>query len=585
MIDESHCDTVCYICTLSEFTDDCSFHSICWTLVAIALVRKKVCECRGRASVLITKKYGLKTLMLCWIPVCLLVAISGSIFFHAENNMYNTKSKYTNSSSDINVDLQVNKLSTRSSVVFIVLHAMILDCLPLVFLCIVYINIYSVVRQTAQAASELVQIRNRDPAQNIIRSLVIHVVLSCSLWTVYIVVRIISVAIHMDHFYVVLLKLAILIAHPFGEGLLQPSSKKPTDFIHQRLQARFNRQVFPDSNASFSDFRSVNAEIRVDGNDTAGRECPKTPCRQMRKISTQLLGVPICEETNFDIVAEHNIAKGRKQSREELKKALKVLGGDQNSLKQMRRLSTVLRFSTDDYTDQELYDSYDTHNSPIPTTFRRQIETSSVCEGYIPMEKEPQEVQSSPNIAHSRWKKLYKTAKMATKFSRFKPAKLPSCLEESESPQPGNKSPCHASTSDDNQSNPINEPYSGPFPYKYRRNSTMPVRSVQPAKKRSVSCVNNVWMQRKEERALRKAAIENALRAEAGEATPPPAHLLRSISCDARIYLQIGTKTKEGTRRSLGSRYSRYSRENVLVDINATRKECIKKLLDMREYF
>jgi hypothetical protein len=128
--------------------------------------------------------------------------------------------------------------------------------------------------------------------------------------------------------------------------------------------------------------------------------------------------------------------------------------------------------------------------------------------------------------------------------------------------------------------------------------SPLPKKKNVPEKKRSISCVSNVWMKNNHMPPRRKKSVSftSNIEVDGASMSERDANMTRSISYDSKIRISYRKDSDERTAKKVrhshdhkldnkNNKSERRDIEKWLNDRNTTREECIAKLMEMKEYF
>ena len=195
-------------------------HSICWAFLAVAVVRRKVCECRGRASILVTKVYAIRTCIICTIPIVAMVMVLLSF----TNNALNDEQSRYNETNVWSIAMFSSRVFGHQYRSFEVCQILLINFFPLALGCFFYLRILYVVNQAAQSM-ERVTHRNRNPSRVIAASVIVLLTTTMLIWMLYIICSAVAFTIHISKHVFMYLKLIIFVLYPFGDGLFVGSKK------------------------------------------------------------------------------------------------------------------------------------------------------------------------------------------------------------------------------------------------------------------------------------------------------------------------------------------------------------------------
>ena len=655
------------IILISDLFDDLFYHSSCLTFLSVAYIRRKVCECRGRASVLVTTRYAVKTFLICLIPVFLFNAATLSL-------MSTTRPLDKN----VSITKDVPLLLDESNLAFEICRIMILNMFPLLISSILYARIFQILLQTSKTMEGTTTgQRTRNPTKLITQSVIILLSVTCSVWIVFLITKTASLFVSFDEKFFIYWKIFFVIAHPFGEGLLHPSARKPVRRVQEWMHERSVRRVGPslsptmtydqdsimysDTGRSLAEQLPTLLEERDSmipchsvsaSDDPVKASCSgqPTPIRRpsIRYMRPSMLvrnagyiGLE-CRDTSSVI----NIYRGRKQSVEKLKRELKNVEERTTERTAARRLSTCLRLSTvDDFSEDEVYERYREMYNRRGSKYsdKSSSRKRSVNSGLMPeykglsyannscykerKETDGSSVYNSPS--RRRWKKLYTTARTARQFTKFrghhsarieeevgKHSVYSNGEREMHNPAPNfDQARKTKASKDEDRDREVRISVSSLAPQhlcgqfgahrrsldSYLRSQDSELPKQNPViKKRSISCVNNVWLKAREEHARKKGPRKASVAVISSGNDTSNSHMYinnnaaRSLSYDTKEYYNYKKHQLEhdqSARRSYGNnRYSRHSQEKIkvahwLLEKDTTKEECIEKLIEMKDYF
>lgn len=372
--------------------------------------------------------------------------------------MLTTQPLHLNSSLTQDVPLLLNE----SNLAFELSRIIVLNLLPLLISTVLYARIFQVVIQTSRTMEETTGQRTRGPTKLITQSVIILLCVTCSVWVVYIFTKAASLFVSLHEHFFIYWKLFCVIAHPFGEGLLHPSARKPVRRVREWVHERSRRRVGPSPSPTmmyeqdsfmYSDTGRSLAEQLPTLLEERDSMIPRQPSKSevtsdlpnsekpvpMRRPSIRYarpsmlvrnaayIGLE-CRDTSSVV----NIYRGRKESVEKLKRELRNVDELTSERSTARRLSTCLRLSSiDDFSEDEIYERYREMYSrrgsskySDKSSSRKRSDASAVTPEYKGLSyaknscfRERKGSEGSPS--RKRWKKLYTTARSARRFSKL----------------------------------------------------------------------------------------------------------------------------------------------------------------------
>lgn len=616
------------------------YYSTCCVFLAIAFVRYRACEYRGQASVLLTLKYALKTLLICFTPAGMFSTAILSLMIN------NNHSNVSNDASDHGVQL----LTGGSKIAYEISHIIVFIICPIFLSAMMYFRICNVVTQTARTMEGSISNRKHDPAKLITSSVTVLLSTMFTIWGIYTTVRVVDIFVDVDELFFIYCKLVGFIVQPAVEGMLHKTGKKSTPSTLQRLShARSTRQIYPIGSAALSASMIEELENSIVGTklpvlmeehetqaktsdekenlhtqmETDRTACKKKTVRVRRQSfihprtsvvirNAALIGLEYQSKINtLDSYSKNTSSPGKLNSGER--------NTENDTVHRTRRLSNCLRFSTDGSNPSfdEIYHSYKTLYHRRGSEKSTKSHNSNDCEnspsdGFKKCQGRKISTTSSEGSAspsQRRWKKLYTTAKTARKFSTYR--KGPPALEEGHAED--TKSRLSTVREKEHTVKPgiVHEEQTFSVPSFYLEEHRRSLDSNSPSpnavrkqtnlagKKRSISCISNVWMKNNHTTPSRKKSVsfvsnvdvDGPSMSEERDAT----NMTRSISYDSKIRISYRKESEEKTakklRHSQDHKISRHEHrekrdiEKWLSDRATTRKECIAKLMEMKEYF
>lgn len=627
---------------LTAIADDTFYYSTCLSFLAIAYTRYRASVYRGQASVLVTNRFALKTLLVCFTPIATFAPAILSL-------MTNPREADDNISVNSTKAAEVLLLSGESRLAYELCHVAVFVLIPISSSAFLYYKICTIVIQAARTMEGAVTSRKNDPSKMITVSVTILLSTMLSVWGIYTVVRIISLFERVDNLFFLYWKLVVLTVHPFGEGVLQKSGKKSTskvDVLQDERPTRYpiesvavssrvfdvssdNESVAEKLPALIEECETQSKSLSTNQNEAESRSEIQSSHKnaRIRRASVVHPRTSVLIRNAAVIGLEYQgprnnveINKQRNTSDESL--SLERLSIDRAALSRRitRRLSNCLRFSTaDESYDDEIYhmykELYDRRGSKFSEKSRSSISSKSAVPEYKALSyvnvhgnkdrKSSEASFGNESPSQRRWRRLYTTAKTARRFSNIGQKGSPSVIEEEA---------CEAKTSTETEirkkrTDGIHDKAfeAGPSASSLRftthhsldNHISQNLRSKTNfvgGKKRSISCVSNIWMKNHKHSTDRKKSVSFissvVLDAPSTSATSPGPP--RSFSYDSDVYLSY-RKQKENERikkrRSHGNERARNNSKRStelghwFLDKNITREECIAKLIEMKEYF
>ena len=235
--------SMCSFCLF--FADVVEFlflHSICWTFLTISIVRRKVCECRGRASILVTKSFAIRIYALCFIPIFVMSLVS--ILYVNKGIWGESNETFTNASS---INITSKTVFTEDSLELRICNLLLINVLPLLLGCSLYVRLLYVVRHIAHTMDNVIRQRNYNPSKLITTSVLVLFSSTVLVWLVYIVCSVVDLLHQFSPYFFMYLKMLIFLLYPIGEGLLL-SSHKSNKSSRTQLITRCKTQVSPGYN-------------------------------------------------------------------------------------------------------------------------------------------------------------------------------------------------------------------------------------------------------------------------------------------------------------------------------------------------
>lgn len=627
---------------LAAIADDTCYYSTCLSFLAIAYTRYRASIYRGQASVLVTNRFAIKTLLVCFTPIATFAPAILSLMTNPRDTDENLGVNSTKSA-------EILLHSGESRLAYELCHVAVFVLIPVSSSAFLYYKICTIVIQAARTMEGAVTSRKNDPSKMITVSVTILLSTMLSVWGVYTVVRIISLFERVDNLFFLYWKLVVLTVHPFGEGVLQKSGKKSTikvDVLQDERSTRYPIESVAVSSRVFD--VSFDNESMAEKLPAVIEEC-ETQSKSLNTIEDEAVSRPEIQSSqknsrtrrpsvvhprtsvlirNAAVIGleyqgpRNNIEINKQRNTSDESLSFERLSIDKAALSRRitRRLSNCLRFSTaDESYDDEIYHMYRELYDRRGSKFSEKSGSSSNSKSTLPEYKALSYVSvhggkdrkssgasfGNESPSQRRWRRLYTTAKTARRFSNIGQRGSPSVIEE------------EAYEATNSTETEMRKKYTGgihdkaleigPRASSLRFNAHHSLddhisqnlkrkTNFAEGKKRSISCISNVWMKNHKHSTDRKKSVSFissvVLDAPSTSATSPGPP--RSFSYDSEVYLSY-RKQKENERikkrRSHGNERTRNNSkrskqlEHLFLDKNITREECIAKLIEMKEYF
>lgn len=208
--------------------------------MAVAIVRRKVCECRGRASILVTKEYAVRTYIVCAVPTVTMVIILLTVTQKALDNNHLDHEKNLSSTSVL-----AEEIFGTHYYSYQLCKILLISLFPLIMGCFCYLRIFYVVRQAAQSMGNFINQRNRNPSKLITVSVIVLLNITLLTWLVYIITSSVAFSSSISDHVFMYMKTIIFLLYPIGEGLFLGSTKSALSQSNSVFTNRTRTRISP----------------------------------------------------------------------------------------------------------------------------------------------------------------------------------------------------------------------------------------------------------------------------------------------------------------------------------------------------
>ncbi|KAH3888204.1 hypothetical protein DPMN_012235 [Dreissena polymorpha] len=496
---------------------------MCPSFLVVAFIRWKVCECRGNASVLFTVGYFIRIFMCCFVPVVVFVVTTFIVFENDDDGQL-----LSNTSHESSWVPSANGRGIEGMVFFALSNMVILNIIPLVIGTVFYVKIVQIVVQSTQRIERAIgHQRHTDPARVITKSVRTLMLVTSVSWGVYIIVKTVSMFLCVDNKFFLYWKTIVYLAHPFGEGVIQKYAKnqvgpEQVSTVKSQCGGPTDARLPTDcSDASIflpAVIEETKSTVRI-----SKIESKKTIIRNTVRMSSNCVRPSVLMRNapfiGLETRDEHtipNMHRSRKQSTETLKRKLRDIheATDETSHNSPMR-SPGGNFLNNEhlYEEDEIYEEYrkmytrrtsqmngDSCVNPFPLANSISSKLSNVCKERDRSTCDDTLQSESPSKSSSElWRELFNDAKTKRRLatilgeSKTNQSNVEPPLESQARPASGIPDPTMRSMDGPSPMTVLPE-----WVYHGRRRGSNSTVRKKPAitKKRSVSCVNNIWLEK-----------------------------------------------------------------------------------------